>query len=47
MTNEELLKFIEQLQARIEELEKWKAMKEKQQISFPLDKASQNIIQNI
>ena len=47
MTNEELTKLIEELKARIEELEKWKAQKEKQQISFPLDQTSKTIISNI
>lgn len=47
MTNEELLKLIEELKARIEELEKWKEKKEKQQISFPLDQTSKTIISNI
>jgi hypothetical protein len=37
-------KFTE-LQQRITELEKWKAQKEKQQISFPLDQQSITILQ--
>ena len=47
MTNEELLKLIEELQAKVKELEAWKANKERQQISFPLDQASKRIISNI
>lgn len=47
MNNEELLKLIEELTARVEELEKWKADKIKQQISFPLDVVSKTIISSI
>lgn len=47
MTNEELIKLVEELKARLEELEKWKSQKERQQITFPLDQTSKTIISNI
>lgn len=47
MTNAELEKLVLELQAKVEELERWKAVKERQQISFPLDATSKTIISNI
>ena len=47
MTNEELQQLVLELQAKVKELEAWKAKKEQQQISFPLDQASKTIINNI
>ena len=44
---QELKDMIKQLAEKVEELEKWKEEKEKQQISLPLDESSKEIIRNI
>ena len=47
MNEEQIKKEIDELKRKIQELENWKQRKEQQQISFPLDQASQTIINNI
>lgn len=46
MTPEQQTQF-EELQAKVEELLKWKEEKIRQQISYPLDEASQQVISGI
>lgn len=46
-SNEELQKEIEELKRQVEELTKFMEEKKKQQISYPLDDASRQIITRI
>lgn len=46
-TEKKLMDMVKELQQKVEELEKWKREKIRQQISLPLDDASKNIINNI
>lgn len=44
--NQELLKRIEELESQIREIKSFVEEKKKQQITYPLDDASRNIINN-
>ncbi len=46
-SEKKLKKMIDELMLRVDELEKWKEEKIRQQIKLPLDDASKNVIRNI
>lgn len=43
----QLLKDFKELQREVEELKKWKAERERRQLTYPLDPQSQKIIQQL
>lgn len=47
MANEDLKERIEELEAKVAELERYVEQKKVQQITFPLDTASATIIDNL